>query len=162
MIISLSSAIRIVEMINFKFIKQFSLPTHLTCTGRNSHLNRSMHLVKQATPNPYDILVVSFQLLLDRHPLHSQAILLLRQTRAAVWYQQRHWQCVSLLPDLVQVQGWHDSITKKQFCHRSLNLWHGRKLVYSLLVLSLWAGWVWGWKVFALKQAVEVTVKVVH
>ena len=126
MIISLSSAIRIVEMINFKFIKQFSLPPQLTCTGRNSHLNRSMHLVKQATPNPYDIL------------------------------------CVSLLPDLVQVQGWHDSITKKQLCHISHNLWHGRQLVYSLLVLSLWAGWVWGWKVFVLKQAVEVTVKVVH
>ena len=43
-----------------EFIKQFSLPPQLICTGRNNHLNRSKHLVKQATPNPYDILVVSF------------------------------------------------------------------------------------------------------
>ena len=40
-----------------QFIKQFSLPPQLTCTGRNNHLNRSKHLVKQATPNPYDIVL---------------------------------------------------------------------------------------------------------
>ena len=64
-----------------QFIKQFSLPPQITCTGTNNHLNRSKHLVKQASNSQsvWDTCSL-IPLLPDRHPLHSQAILL-RQTR---------------------------------------------------------------------------------